>query len=387
MNAFLYDVDPQSGDTVGAAMGNIDDPTIVEVTTDCRGTTGDGSVDADPDRRKLIDQFTNPFPHTYSITGFGTTGDARHGGGAVCSFVDGHVALLAATQLGGNMSPYSIPRSGGRMYVNLSQTKNYADAHQRLYSAFHGGAFHADSNGNLGTIGPNAGTPTDDTNFSPSTGWTITGPGAMELYPWAGGFVPTGGGTQTLMINAEVTSNTTFVFGDVNILIESVPQPSTPGDDDQLASQKAFLFDNPKHYVQGGSLKAYSNYAYASDGYGNPYTPKSWIPIDLPSRGKRFALPGTPTKIHLEVKMVQGGFWSKWPTGQQWVYSAGTDPAGDLTGSCPITGYTEWKLVTPDTTITYSGPFVTYVYGASYGKWLTVPTGKLTIKDILYSSG
>jgi len=27
------------------------------------------------------------------------------------------------------------------------------------------------------------------------------------------------------------------------------------------------------------------------------------------------------------------------------------------------------------------------VYGASYGKWLTVPTGKLTIKDILYSSG
>ena len=119
MNAFLYDIDPQTGEVVGAALGNIDDPTQVEVTTDLKAMTPASSNIA------IKDQMLNPFPKTYTITGFDTgTGQARHQGAAIVSFADGHIALAKGMDLGAGMSGYSIPRNNGRMYVDFSQTKN-----------------------------------------------------------------------------------------------------------------------------------------------------------------------------------------------------------------------------------------------------------------------
>ncbi|MCL5670164.1 MAG: prepilin-type N-terminal cleavage/methylation domain-containing protein, partial [Acidobacteria bacterium] len=136
MNAFLYDVNPRTGEISGVPLGAIEDPSTVELTADVKGATGAGSNDPDPKRASLIDQFTNPFPKTYTVRGYLAPGNAelRHSNGVISTFADGHVKLLSALELGANASGYNIPRGGWRLYVDFSQVKDAADAYNRLHS-------------------------------------------------------------------------------------------------------------------------------------------------------------------------------------------------------------------------------------------------------------
>jgi prepilin-type N-terminal cleavage/methylation domain-containing protein/prepilin-type processing-associated H-X9-DG protein len=379
MNAFLFDLNPRTGQISGAALGNLDDPTIIELTTDSKGVqTGLASTDADPERAAVIDQFSNPFPKSYTITGFGGTGDPRHSGGAICSYADGHVKLVSAVELGGNPSGYAIPRGSGRMYLDMSQVQDYDDAARRIYSIFRNTPYNYDDNGlTNGTISAPSGVPTNDAGIAGGT-WNITGPGAMHLY--GGGSAPYAnflgvGGTVSLMMEAEVSSDCIFTFGNINIRIESVPVPPV-GNDERLAMQKAILFNAASGYVQGGSTKAWSGYAYAD------YTPFDWIDLPSTERGERTDIPSV-SSIRLELKMVQGGYWPLWPTGRRWVYTAGGNPEGDFTAQCPIVGHTEWKLTGPNTHVSYSGPYILYGWAPNWSKYLDVYQGQLKIKKIM----
>ena len=66
MNAFLYDIDPKSGGIIPAALGKIEDPTTVELTTDMApGMTG--ASNGTNQGAMLKDQFTNPFPKSFTV--------------------------------------------------------------------------------------------------------------------------------------------------------------------------------------------------------------------------------------------------------------------------------------------------------------------------------
>jgi len=122
MNAFLFTRD-QSGEKSGLPLGEIDDPTAIELTADISGAT-----DATASDEK------NPFPGSYTIPTLGATGTnagVRHGrlelpqnAGLVISYVDGHVARVPLAETGNGPSPFSVARSMGKLSVNFASVSS-----------------------------------------------------------------------------------------------------------------------------------------------------------------------------------------------------------------------------------------------------------------------
>ena len=375
MNAFLYDLDPRTGDITGVALGQINDPSSIELTADLKAMTGASSNDP------LKDQMINPFPKSYTVTGFiGGTGDARHMGSAICSFADGHIALLKGNQLGAGMTGYSIPRDNGRMYVKFANTVNYADARARLGAAVGWATFANADDGS----GANAGGPTSDLNFNPATGWTITGPGSLCFNGGTGTFIGIQGLKQTFMLDCETSGNTVFSFGGISILIESVAVPVDDGSGERACLNKAITVDTGRGFVQGGSLKSFSRNAYAD------YTPDTWVDLSPTQRGKRMSIPTSTNKFRLEVVADFNFTVANFPTeaGALWDFAVHPNYKTTTYGTSAVLASTKFKVITPTDTISYEGPFMPYYYSVgNWPKYLNVRSGSMKIKEILYSTG
>jgi len=126
VNAFLFSRGT-AGEKSNLPLGEIDDPTVVELTTDITGATGATASDV-----------SNPFPNSFTIPTIGLSGTnagVRHGpaaltagAGVVVSYLDGHVARVAMSDTGNRPSPYAIARSMGKLYVDFSTVLNDAEA-------------------------------------------------------------------------------------------------------------------------------------------------------------------------------------------------------------------------------------------------------------------
>ncbi|MHB0935142.1 MAG: prepilin-type N-terminal cleavage/methylation domain-containing protein [Armatimonadota bacterium] len=382
MNAFLYDVDPDTGGIVACAMGNIEDPTTVELTTDIKGLSSKGAADTDP-LKDLKDKFISPFPNTFTVTGYGDNGEMRHNGSAIVSYVDGHVKMIKAAELTGT-SPYSLPRSSGRLYIDFSLTKNYADAYRQLHAAvgYHDAETSPVDNG----IGMNVGQPGDVllgvdplNTYSPSVGWKITGPGSMAFgRADAHCFVPTGGTNHTLMLDCEVASGTTFTFGAVGYGIAGPVAPDA-GTLDLLSDGKAIVVDTVNNFVQGGSMTAWSNGTYA----GYP-TALARIPLPGNLKGKRFPMKAGTRKFKIELTTDYAGTTIPFPTDNSQIWML--DATHTFSAQAAKTGRTKWRVITPSETFTYEGPMIGMWWNFNnISKMITVQSGSMTIKRILFS--
>lgn len=104
MNARLDDADEHTGAKYGVPLGAIGVPQNVELILDISGPTA--TTPARPDA------CPNHFPGSYTVSAFkgpGSNAAFRHSGSIVCSFIDGHVALLALDQVGKGRDQYSLP--------------------------------------------------------------------------------------------------------------------------------------------------------------------------------------------------------------------------------------------------------------------------------------
>ena len=244
MNAFLYDTDPVSGSISGAAIGQIADPTIIELTTDIARITAPTIITKNPgdvgyEGQVIKQEFTNPFPGSYSAMGFGGGGNgaARHGGAAAVSFLDGHVALQGALDRGAGMTGHNIPRTAGRMYIKFANTKDWEDAHERLHAAVGWASTWPydtvmNSAGAIQGITYQSGNPVDDAGFNPAVGWKITAPGTLTFNSGDPYVYIMPGGNKTLMINATLTSDAVVMFGTNHPYVETgaahCPAADTP---------------------------------------------------------------------------------------------------------------------------------------------------------------
>jgi prepilin-type processing-associated H-X9-DG protein len=132
MSAYAFDLDPQTGEKIGLALGMVDDPTTFELLTDCTGPTGLSS------KNPIRDEYTNPFPKSYTVNGFlgdGCNADFRHNGAIVVAYCDGHVAMVKRGLEVSGLSPYGIPIGYGRCFLDLSSPSlKPAELPQRLSS-------------------------------------------------------------------------------------------------------------------------------------------------------------------------------------------------------------------------------------------------------------
>ena len=389
MNAFLYDLDARTGEVTGAPLGAIVDPTQIELTADIKGAspaktaTGVGGTQTAADIIK--DQMINPFPKSFSVTGFiNGTAESRHSNACAVSFVDGHVALLKGFEMGGGMSGYAIPRDSGRMYVNFANTKDYTDARARLGAAI---GWTTGANVDDG-VGANSGQPTALT-FSPDAGtWDITGPGSLCFNGGTGTCIAVQGLKQTLMLECETSGNTVFSFGAINVGIESITVPADGGTLERQAMQKAITIDTGNGHVQGGSLKGWSRAAYAG------YTPDNWVDLAPQQMGKRLPIPSGTNKFRVElVADFYNGTIARFPTEMTalWDYSNAASHVNyksTVYATDAVMCKTKFRVITPTNTLIYDGPFIPYYYACqNWPKYLTVRSGTLKIKEILYSTG
>ena len=116
-NAYLFDL--IDGAKTELAVGAINNPTEVELTIDSEGMT------------PAVESSGNPFPRSFTangVTGGGSIVKQRHTGGAVLSFLDGHVGYRKGAN-GFTMSEYGIPGvASRRVLIDFSQFSNVASA-------------------------------------------------------------------------------------------------------------------------------------------------------------------------------------------------------------------------------------------------------------------
>lgn len=394
MNAFLFSTDPASGEVTGLALGALENPSEVELTGDMKGSTPDGAAPtpSDPPLQAIKDQMSNPFPHTATVTGWTTPGNGdalRHGGGAIVSYADGHVALLKGLALGGGTDFYCIPRSGGRMFVDFAAVKDYPDAIRRLNAGVGllmngtcpvgtyvntGGPYDSP-----GVIDRNSGMPTAITNGQ----WVMNGPSNMAF-----GNAPSriylnmaGAKKCTLVLDCDVSADAIFTFGANNIFVESIAIPTTDPTDapgERYAINKALTVHMPNKFVQGGSLKAWSTNAHTD------YTPgpAAWANLSGEAAGRRMTLPNGTTSMKIALKAQFDGEGASFPTDNTpWIYSGVAD------GVKAMKCFTDFTVTTPATSLHYAGTQYPYFSAARIhnNRYFTVYQGSVKIKKILYS--
>lgn len=336
MNAFLYDLDPQSGEIIGAAVGSIEDPTQVELTTDLKAITA-----------KEQNIYTNPFGQSFSITGFGTASNAdlRHAGGAVITYVDGHVTLNRNRfTLGSGKSQYCIPRNSGKVYADFSSFKTLADANTVLSQCFN--------------VLP--------TSNSLSGGAYVIPAGGSLALRTSGGSVDghsTNGGT--LYLDVEVDAGTKIFWRHTQDQDFGVYNTLGDGDADGVNDYlhigcPVFINTQNSKLTVGNLLRVSTNTTY-----NTPPATGTWIPMDTAGMGKRMDLPANTNHfiISLDYRTSNSGSASKWPNGNYWAltneYSGnyffwnnpvvlklempGQTPAViNVTGSHNVMGYASW---------------------------------------------
>jgi prepilin-type processing-associated H-X9-DG protein len=375
MNAFLYDVDSQTGGIVALALGRIENPAAIELTADKRvGFTPDSYGDP------IKDQFMNPFPNSFTIDGYKGTGEARHSGGVVVSYVDGHVKLLKGIELGLGMTGYNIPANKGRCYIDFSTVKDEADAVARLNGGFTRDGFGGYSASNYGTF--NAATKTYDLSPGDKLLCNGTAGESKDTEFW----MTYGRKYATFFLDATMSdASGAFSFGLPHYAGGSWAYPAADPDNQNICFAKAFAIDKSNNRFQGGQVQCWSPYAYAGYAAGTY--------IDLPSDLAGTQAPISSSASHFIVELrstyqVSGSV--PWATERDkwWTLNNPYTPAYQV-------GYIAQN--TADVTVTmpgadplvasYEGPFYAETYSANfYGKGLWIHAGTMKINKILLVS-
>lgn len=382
MNAYLYDIDPQSGAITNVALGNIDNPTEVELTADIAGMSAAASDEADPVRKALIEQFCNPFPSSYTITGFGTQGNGKlfHTKGVIVSYADGHVKLLTLNELGKYPSQYSIATGNGRGFVDFSQVRDAADAALRLNAFMYGaGSYNAGSK-----TWDIAGSSVVDGSSQTGAILRTCGVEAVPLDPTIGWLTGRGNGgnaSGSFMLECEVSAGTVFGFG-TSRYYNALPIVAEQTNPEFATIHNIYTVDTANHFVQGGSTKAYSLYT----GYAGGYSAGTFVDLT----GNQYK--GTRTKIGTATKfIIQGNaeysstVTIPFPTdsSQEWVYPNNIASAWYK----PKAFQTSFRVTMPAGEVSYSGPWIcSSSPNRDYARVLTVLSGTLKIKKILFSA-
>jgi len=397
MNAFLFNVDPQSGGLGPVSLGQITDPTTIELTADIANITANTIITLDPNdpnyyKQAIKQEFSNPFPTSYSIMGFGGGGNgaARHGGKVAASYVDGHVALLGSLDLGSGMTGYNIPRSGGRMYVRFADTKDWTDAQERLHAAIGfniPGPYDTiiNSAGNIQGVTYNTGNPIDDSGFSPAGGWKMTGPANLAFNAGDTYCYIASGGNKTLMLDVSLSSDAVVLFGALNPYVESLG-PFMPSSDsptyDWNSVGKAIQLNNAIGFIRGGSELAYAGQNYID------YTSPDWIAPPTYARGKSFLFTSARNvRLELVTSAATGSLYFPTEPDAYWQFSGPTADKHTFYATTAVTCYTKFKVITAADTVQYEGPWIAYSYsvGSRPYPMLTVAQGSMTLKEILYT--
>ncbi|MHB0935822.1 MAG: prepilin-type N-terminal cleavage/methylation domain-containing protein [Armatimonadota bacterium] len=366
MNAFLYDIDAQNGEMVGAAVGSIENPTEVELTADLKTMTGDSSGDP------FKDQFSNPFPRSYTIRGFVSPGnaEARHSGAVVITYADGHVALAKKLNLGTGTTPYSIPRSGWRLYVDFSSCKDATDAYNRLHS------YIGRPNGG----GPIAGSWSGGTWNLPAGSHLMSNASniAWDSPIDSECFGNTAGQFDSFMLDCEVSDGAVITYGSVYKYL------GIPADTNYQSetSWSVMAIDTARDWMQGGQLDVSA--PHDVDGTG-PYTANTWTALKPPQGGKRIPIAAGAKKFVIQVNSDWGNANAKWPTKPE---LSGWNAANQPPGSWDqvLAGHANVKVTAPGATYLYSGPVMNISFGAKCGRYLWVNGGTMKINKIYLST-
>ncbi|MHB0935095.1 MAG: prepilin-type N-terminal cleavage/methylation domain-containing protein [Armatimonadota bacterium] len=403
MNAFLYDLGKDGVSLVPVKMASIEDPTRIELTTDLKRMTSAGAVDADPVRQALKDQFANPFPKTYTVTGYTVlgTGDARHQSGCIASFADGHVKLLKGLEMGNGKTGYSIPRSGWRFFVNFNECKDKDDAKRRLNSYFavgpgsvyDGAGTYAngigvgwfwnpssktlDIQGTAGGIGLKTnciamaydaacfGTTNQLNNHSFAVDFTLTD----------GGMVSVGGGYRYGQSAAILA--TTAVW----------PATSVAERERETHSRPVFI-DTANNWVQFGQLKGFS----MAPGLYSGYTAGTWTNVPRAVQGKRTNIATSTSRFVVETDYSMGGNVVQFPTDSAKPYWTQLNAGGGETWnwSCVVGARQNTTVKMPGSTpalVSHEGSFLPFSYQTNYHQYIHCYNAVMKINTLYYSGG
>ncbi|MHB9108372.1 MAG: hypothetical protein ACYDCO_15055 [Armatimonadota bacterium] len=371
MNAFLFDVDPDSGAIVGLALGQIENPSGIELTCDKKaGLTPQSTGIA------LKDEAMNPFPSSFTITGFNSMGEMRHSEGLVVSYLDGHVRLLKDFDLGSGVTGYNIPPNWGRCFVDFSQCKDQTDADTRLHVGFTG-------NGVGGYSASNYGTFNADGTYTLSAGDALVTSGTWGEAADPTMWLPFGSSFATFYMEATASSDACFTFGTRHVA-GSWPFPTADPENQNVTFGKAFTIDKVNNRFQGGQMYAWSTVPYA--GYTNvgQYT-------SLKAKaGKQTAIPAATTRFIIEVRSSYITSWfTPWPTepDKNWLLPPTASYTSAFTTETVCENYADVTVTTPNSRLSYRGPFFMEEYAAQgYGRGVFVHTGSLKINKILVNT-
>jgi len=391
MNAFLYDLDPLTGELVGASLGSIEDPTAVELTIDMQpGLTPAASNDTSlsAEENALLDECQNPFPRSATVTGLSGTADLRHTDSCVVSYVDGHVAVYTTTSFPIAVTQYSLPGGAGRLFVDFSTIPGN-DADTRTANAMKrlsmGITIPGTGSNGYGSVGGayNDATRTFDltanqrltTNYQFSTSATA--------YPCA---LTMGGGRANFMLDASLSGDGAIAFGGVYIPGTSAALPTEDPLSSNLAHDAVVTVDRQGNFVQGGQIQGFTIH-----GHGD-YEARTWIDLPAQYAGKRSTITGAGSNWHIEASSEFNDYKElPWLTDNTkgWIYQ-GANPqplsSGYSTYSA-LQGRTKVKASSSAMDFRYEGPMIRHAtILLYYGHTLRVHAGSLKIKRILISN-
>ena len=377
MNAYLYDIDPRTGNIVGAPLGGIEDPTQVELTTDIlTGLTGATTG------KTIKDQFLNPFPKSFTCNGFGGNADKRHDSGIIASFVDGHVARLVGDQIGAGISGYSLPKAQGRTYIDFSNVVDMTDVNTRLQ-----GAFCVTAGLPVLAGYTNTGTGVHGTSsFSYNVGnktldiTSLMVPGGNDMDSDVFGTVR--GSNELIYAEGTLDSSATQLdYGPAGFPLYSVTLPATDVDSAAATTgQQRFVTFRPGSWVQFGNLYIFSPVtSYTS------YTANTWTAAPAAVKGQRVAAASSPS-VSLMVNSTLIGSTINWPTDTSkiWTVIGASYSTGTWADMRPVSE--KVKLTVGTASYSYTGYASEVSYGSTYYTTLNATGGTFHIKKLLYSS-
>ena len=284
MNAYLYRSDA-TRTRVGLPTDRVTAPATVELTSDLKELTKAATGNY------WTDEFSNPFPQSYTLPGFGWfAGTTRHGPGVIASFCDGHAELLEGQAMGTKgTTPYNIPPGYGRVSLDLTRVTDAADARQAMqtFLAFAatwqaaGGTYDADNR--CWTLAPNQQLMTSAEGQTYDKNCFFNGATNFGL----------------LMMEFDCTPGAKLAFAAPNDLGSALNPPADPTNQNEKMNsglQSIYFLDTTENTFQVGLTKAVSDLNIWSG-----YTPNTWVDLPSPYAGQIMSIPSGVTSFRVSA--------------------------------------------------------------------------------------
>ena len=371
INAFLYWED-NTGQRMRLPVDRVTSPGKVELTSDLKLPTKEASGN------RWQDEFTNPFPQSYTMPGYSTfAGTTRHGPGVIVSYLDGHVKLLQGREMGAQgMTRYNIPPGYGRVYLDLARCADGEDARQAMQTFI---SFAATWMRSTGEFADGAWEITNGHLMTSAEGQTYD---KNCIFNGASNYA-------VFMMEYECTEGSKVMMATPNDFVPmQIPPDPESAQHEKLTTgwQTIYHIDTSTDTFQAGQIKAITNQnIYAG------YTPNTWVdlPEDSPARGKVISMPPYQTRFRVEALIsFFGGEPAPFPTDPDnpkgWVITGNHNTGKQLYQNIDMTLS---SLHTGQPILAYNGPYIANLYTAHhYGRiLLKVAGGTARVKKVLWA--